>query len=275
MAAPEAEAPARSGFGLKRGGKSRLQERLDKQAAKDGGTVRKALGASAVAVLLTAGGVYATGELTGSGLNIPGLPGEETARPLAALAVVAAAPTPAELERGETLYQQAVAQMDAEDTAGVETLKQAAATGYAPAQLHLAALYHDGAEGVAVNLPESRVWVRRAAEGGDARGMYNYGMYLYEGVGGPANRSESLDWLKRAAERGLVDGQYNVARLYETGDEGIRPDLTEAYKWYLIAARAGDGDAQSAVERLRESVPAAARGRAKADADRFTVEPLA
>ncbi len=34
MAAPAvAEAPARSGFGLKRGGKSRLQERLDKQAA--------------------------------------------------------------------------------------------------------------------------------------------------------------------------------------------------------------------------------------------------
>jgi len=275
MAAPEAETPARPGFGLKRGGKSRLQERLDKQAAKDGGTVRKALGASAIAVLLTAGGAYATGQLTGSGLNIPGLPGGETARPIAALAVVPAAPTPADLERGETLYQQAVAQMDAGETAGAETLKQAAATGYAPAQLHLAALYHDGGQGLAVNLPESRNWVRRAADGEDARGMYNYGMYLYEGVGGPANRSEALDWLKRAAERGLVDGQYNVARLYETGDEGIQPDLTEAYKWYLIAARAGDGDAQAAVERLRSLVPAAARGKARAEADRFEVEPLA
>ncbi|MGK3931061.1 hypothetical protein, partial [Enterococcus faecium] len=51
----ESEAPpARSGFGLKRGGKSRLQERLDKQASKEGGTVRKALGASAIAVVLTA-----------------------------------------------------------------------------------------------------------------------------------------------------------------------------------------------------------------------------
>src|SRR5690606_14481258 len=55
MATPE-EAPARSGFGLKRGGKSKLQERLDKQASKGGDTVRKALGASAVAVMLTAGG---------------------------------------------------------------------------------------------------------------------------------------------------------------------------------------------------------------------------
>ena len=81
--------------------------------------------------------------------------------------------------------------------------------------------------------------------------------------------------MKRAAERGLVDGQFNVARLYETGDEGIEPDLAEAYKWYLIAARAGDGDAESAVERLRTSVPASVRGKARADADRFDVEPLA
>jgi localization factor PodJL len=275
MATPAAEAPARSGFGLKKGGKSRLQERLDKQAGKDGGTVRKALGASAIAVMLTAGGAYATGQLTGSGLNIPGLPTGDAAQPVAALAVVPAAPTPAELARGEDLYQQATALLDAEDVGGVETLKQAAETGYTPAQLHLAALYHDGGKGVAVNLPESRVWVRRAADGDDARGMYNYGMYLYEGVGGPVNRGEALDWLKRAAERGLVDGQYNVARLYETGDDGIQPDLTEAYKWYLIAARAGDGDAQSAVERLRATVPAAARDKARAEADRFEVEPLA
>ena len=275
MAAPAEEAPARSGFGLKRGGKSRLQERLDKQASKDGGTVRKALGASAIAVLLTAGGAYATGQLTGSALNLPGLPGARTTQTLAALAVVPAEATPTDLARGEALYQQATTQLDTDEPAGIETLKQAAATGYAPAQLHLASLYHDGGKGLAVDLPESRVWVRRAADGGDARGMYNYGMYLYEGVGGSENRSQALDWLKRAAERGLVDGQFNVARLYETGDEGIQPDLAEAYKWYLIAARAGDGDAQSAVERLRVSVPAADRGKARADADRFKVEPLA
>lgn len=275
MAAPVAEAPARSGFGLKRGGKSRLQERLDKQASKDGGTVRKALGASAIAVLLTAGGAYATGQLTGSGLNIPGFPGAEPAAPIAALAVVPTKATPADLARGEDLYQQATAQLDADEVGGVETLKQAAATGYTPAQLHLAGLYQDGDKGLTVNLSEARVWARRAADGGDARGMHAYGMYLFDGVGGDQNRVEALDWLRRAAELGLVDSQFNVAKLYETGDQGIQPDLTEAYKWYLIAARAGDGDAQSAVERLRATVPAAARGEARADADSFEVEPLA
>ncbi|MDO9586945.1 MAG: hypothetical protein Q8R45_12345 [Brevundimonas sp.] len=277
IAAPAEDVPARSGFGLKRGGKSRLQERLDKQASKAGGTVRKALGASAVAVLLTAGGAYATGQLTGSGLAIPGFAGGDPAeaQPIAALAIVPTEPTPAELERGAELYLQATELLDADDAAGVETLKQAAATGYTPAQLHLAGLYQDGGKGLAVNLPEARVLVRRAADRGDARGMHNYGMYLFEGVGGAQDRGQALEWLKRAAERGLVDSQYNVARLYETGDEGINPNLTEAYKWYLIAARAGDGDARSAVERLRAALPAAERGKAGTEADRFQVEPLA
>ncbi len=276
MAAPAvAEAPARSGFGLKRGGKSRLQERLDKQAAKDGGTVRKALGASAIAVLLTAGGAYATGQLTGSGLNIPGFAGAETAVPNAALAATPAPASAADLARGEDLYQEATAQLDADEPGGIELLKQAAATGYTPAQLHLAGLYQDGDKGLTANFLEARTWARRAADGGDARGMHAYGMYLFDGVGGDQNRAEALNWLKRAAELGLVDSQFNVAKLYESGDQGIRPDLAEAYKWYLIAARAGDGDAQSAIERLRTSVPASIRARAGTEAEDFTVEPLA
>ena len=275
MAAPVAEPPARSGFGLKRGGKSRLQERLDKQASRDGGTVRKALGASAIAVLLTAGGAYATGQLNGAGLNIPGLPGADDAQPIAALAIAPAMPTPADLERAAELYQQATVQLDADDPAAIETLKEAAEIGYTPAQLHLAALYQDGGKGLGVNRSEARDWVRRAAEGGDARGMHNYGMYLFEGVGGGENRGEALTWLKRAAERGLVDSQYNVARLYETGDDGIPVNLTEAYRWYLIAARAGDDDARSAIERLESKVPAADQARARSAAEEFKVEPLA
>lgn len=278
MAAPEEAAPARSGFGLKKGGKSRLQERLDKQAAKGGDTVRKALGASAVAVLLTAGGAAAFGELTGTGIRLSSLGdfgvGPE-ARPLAALAVVPAEPSAEDKARGAELYRQAIELLDADDAAGVETLKQAAVLGFAPAQLHLASLYENGAAGIAASPAEARVWVRRAADAGDARGMHNYGMYLFEGIGGAQDRAQAVDWLRRAAEAGLVDSQFNVAKLYETGEEGIQPNLPEAYKWYLIAARAGDGDAQSAVERLRTGLPASERGAARAAADAFQVEPLA
>nr|WP_183253968.1 tetratricopeptide repeat protein [Brevundimonas basaltis] len=278
MAAPEEAAPARSGFGLKRGGKSRLQERLDKQASRGGDTVRKALGASAVAVLLTAGGAAAFGELTGTGVRLPALGGFGAApetQPVAALAVVPAQPSAEDQARGADLYRQAIELLDGDDAAGVDTLKQAAGLGFAPAQLHLASLYENGAAGLAVSPAEARVWVRRAADAGDARGMHNYGMYLFEGIGGARNRPEAIDWLRKAAEAGLVDSQFNVAKLYEVGDEGIQPDLPEAYKWYLIAARAGDGDAQSAVERLRPGLPASERGAARAAADAFKVEPLA
>lgn len=273
MAAPEPEAPARSGFGLKKGGKSRLQERLDKQASRDGGTVRKALGASAVAVVLTASGALAFSELTDGGIVLPGMAAEEV-QPVAALAVTSA-PSEADLARGAELYEQAVAQLDAEDAAGPDTLKQAATLGYAPAQLHLAGLYQDGQNGVQKNAPEARTWARRAADGGDPRGMHAYGMYLFDGVGGARNRAEALNWLTRAAELGLVDSQYNVAKLYESGDEGIAADPAQAYAWYLIAARAGDGDAQAAADRLQASLSTADRDKGRADAERFTVEPLA
>lgn len=274
MAPAEAEAP-RSAFGLKRGGKSRLQERMDKQS---GGTVRKALGASALAATLTVAGVVAYGQMTGNGLAIPGLDrftgNGETVTPTAALAMTPAAPSAADLARGETLYGEAIAKLDAGDATGVDILKQAADLGFGQAQLHLAGLYQDGGKGVDINPVEARRWAKRAAEGGDARGMHAYGMYLYEGLGGSQDGPGALTWLTRAAEKGLVDSQYNVAKLYETGEQGIGQDLSQAYKWYLIAARAGDGDAQSAVERLRTAVPIELRGQARAEAEKFQVEPL-
>ena len=274
MAPAEVEAP-RSAFGLKRGGKSRLQERMDKQS---GGTVRKALGASALAATLTVAGVVAYGQMTGYGIAIPGLDrftgGGETVTPTAALAMTPAAPSAADMARGETLYGEAIAQLDADDATGAETLKQAAELGYGQAQLHLAGLYQDGAKGVETNPVEARRWAKSAAEGGDARGMHAYGMYLFEGFGGTQDGPSALTWLRRAADQGLVDSQYNVAKLYETGENGIGQDLSEAYKWYLIAARSGDGDAQASVERLKATVPTEIRGQARAEAERFQVEPL-
>jgi localization factor PodJL len=279
MAPAEPEKKARSGFGLKRGGKSQLQERLDKQASRDSATVKKALGASALAVTLTVGGVLAYGQLTGSGLKLPGLdqliPSQGGAvTPTAALAATPAAPTPAELVRASALYDAAAVKLDGDDPTALETLKQSAELGFGPAQHRLAMLYEEGGKGVSINPTEARVWARRAADSGDAKGMHAYAMHLYNGFGGERDTPGALTWLLRAAEKGLVDSQFNVAKLYETGDEGIAPNPAEAFKWYLIAARAGDGEAQAAVERLRAVVPEAGRTKARAEAEQFQVQPL-
>ncbi|MDQ8027100.1 MAG: hypothetical protein REJ23_00110 [Brevundimonas sp.] len=268
------EAPARTGFGLKRGGKSRLQERLDKQASKQGSAVRKALGASAVAVVLTATGAVAFNELTDSGIQIPGLPGAQPAAPVAALASTPVEASPADRARAADLYQQAIIKLEADDATGLDALKESAELGYAPAQLQQAGLYHDGGKGVTVDLVEARKWTKRAAEAGNPRGMHNYGMYLMRGTGGPASTYEAMNWLTKAAEAGLVDSQFNIAQLYETGQAGVRVDMVEAYRWYLVAARAGDAGAQEAVDRLRTVLSVADRGKARAEADRFTADPV-
>ena len=279
MTTPAPEAPPRAAFGLnlKKGGKSKLQERLDKQAAKDGSTVRKALLASVTAVALT-GGVYGYSRLTDGTLAIPGMgdgaPAAQAA-PTALSLTPTEAPTAAALEEAQGLYSEALEQLDAGDVAGLETMKRAAQMGEPAAQLHLVKLYQDGEAGAPKDLAQARAWARRAAEGGDPRGRHAYAMYLYDGMGGGRDRPEALRLLLSAAEQGLVDSQYNVARLFEMGDEGIAADPAEALKWYMIAARGGDEEAPAAVTRLSErSTPAAVRAARRA-AEAFQVEPLA
>lgn len=270
---PKATA-ASVGFGLKRGGKSRLQERLDKQAAKDGATVRKALLASVTAVVLT-GGALAFDRLTDGALDLPGLSASAEEAPSADLLALSLTPIDAAADpaQANALYLRAQDQMTAGEPEGVQTLTRAAELGQADAALELAGLYQTGGSGVTADLAESRLWARRAAEGGTAKGMHAYAMYLFDGVGGPKNRPEALSWLNKAADRGLVDSQYNVARLYENGDEGIAVSPTDALKWYLIAARAGDPQAREAVQRLAATLPAAQQRAARAAAESFKVEP--
>ncbi|MDQ1154504.1 hypothetical protein [Brevundimonas sp. SORGH_AS_0993] len=288
--AAEAEEPARGAFGLKtkRGGKSKLQERLDRQAARESSTVKKAFLASVTAVALT-GGVYGYAELSDGtdlphfdlsqwgGQAKPALSAKPTAPaaglPIAASAVVTDAIPPLNLAGpGAAEYEQAVGRLESGDNGGVELLKRAADLGYAPAQTYLGQLYLAGGNGLNANPAESRQWGRRAAQGGDPRGMHLYGMQLFEGDGGPTNQTEALTWLKRAAERGLPDSQYNVARIYETGADGVAKNSAEALKWYMIAARAGDSEAQAAVTRLRPTTNAVDQRAARTAADAFVAQ---
>lgn len=289
---PEDTAETRQGFGLsRRGGKSKLQERLDKQAGRQNSTMRTALSAMAVAALGVAGG-YATLQVVGgSGLTLPGgftlapdavaggaAPAATTA-PIAALALDAsptdAVPSPdAAATEGAGLFARAVQMLDNGDDSGLEPLTRAANLGYAPAQLRLASLYQDGAAGLAADEAEARAWARRAAEAGDAKAMHFYAMQMYDGVGGARNRVDALNWLTKAASAGRVDSQYNVAQLLEKGDEGVAPNRVEAFKWYMIAARRGDQQALASVQRLTSGLSAADRRKAREAADAFTVAPV-
>jgi len=272
------EAPVRAGFGLKRGGKSKLQERLDKQARGESSSIRKALGASAIAVALTGGGVYSYTQISqaeGPWADLPGLSGltgSASAAPTLALATTAvdARPSADALARAAELYDQAVEAIAAEDLTGVETLRRAADMGHPPAQLMLAGLYETGDGGLAVDLAESRKWVRRAADAGDPRGMFGYGMFLFEGMGGPTDRAGGLDWILKAAEAGLIDAQYNAGLILKTGEDGRPADPAAAYRWLLIAARGGDDQARTEADALAAELSEARRAEARRAAAAFT-----
>ena len=59
----------------------------------------------------------------------------------------------------------------------------------------------------------------------------------------------------------MVNSQFNLAQLYEKG-YGVPLNPAEAYKWYLVAAAAGDPEAKSAAEALRRKLPPEAQATA-------------
>lgn len=269
MTAPEPE-PTRSAFGLKRGGKSRLQERMDRQASRDGSTMKKALGASAVAVTLM-GGLYAFTELTGQAM--PWSPAGAS-DPAAGTALVAlatgAAPLSAEaVAQATDLYERALTAIEEDDAAGLDLLTQSAELGYGPAQLMLAGLYETGEAGAPMDMGQSLDWTRRSAEGGYPRGMFAYGMRLFEGADGTPDRPMGLDWIERAARAGLVDAQFNAAVIHERGEGGMPVSHIDAYAWYRVAARSGDEQAASSVTRVGALLSEAERIRAEDMAQDF------
>lgn len=268
------------GFGFRLGGKSRLQQRVDRQAKRETSTVRKALTASVTAMAVVGAGTAAVlgyQRLAAEGAAIPGFglgqdASAEAAAGTAPLAAAAVSPGPLpEALAGEAdeAYAEAVARLDAGDAEGVALLSRAANLGHAAAQLRLARLYETGEAGVATDPGEARAWTERAAQRGEPRAMHQIAMYLFEGIGGPADQAAAARWFRAAAERGLGDSQYNLARLYELGAAGLAADPAQAYRWYLIAAREGDAEAEAAARRLRAELPSTQRLRAEAEAERF------
>ena len=130
--------------------------------------------------------------------------------------------------------------------------REAALNGVANAQYNLGVLYEQGLGGVPKDPLEALLWYLSAAEQNHRSAQYNVGVAYAEGKdaegnGIPQNFIEARKWFIKAAERGLAKAQYNLGVLYEEG-QGTIVDMTEAYRWYSIAAANGEIDAE---ERLR------------------------
>ena len=75
-------------------------------------------------------------------------------------------------------------------------------------------------------------------------------------------------WFRAAAERGVVDSQFNLGLLYEAG-RGVPQNLREAYRWFSIAANAGDVAAREKQVEIEGKLKPAERAGLDRDASGF------
>ena len=101
--------------------------------------------------------------------------------------------------------------------------KAAASTQSATESLSVQAMNKKGDDayygrGVAEDYKQAVRWYRKAAEAGNAEGMYNLGgMYLYGRS--RAGLQAGPHWYRKAAEAGSASGMNNLGLMYQNGTE--------------------------------------------------------
>ena len=126
----------------------------------------------------------------------------------------------------------------------VKWYQHSANAKYAPAQYGLGNFYEKG-HGVASDPKMAASWYKKAADQGNALAMHNLAVINAMGVlEGGANMKTASSWFKKAADYGVKDSQVNLGIVYAKA-LGVEADLGQAYKWFAIAAKAGDKDASA------------------------------
>lgn len=131
-----------------------------------------------------------------------------------------------------------------DEARAVTLFQEAAELGSTEARFHLGSLFERGV-GVPRDLIRARALYRQAANGGHAGAMHNLAVLLFSG-GGAADLPAAVSWFQRAAQAGVRDSQYNLGVLYSQG-RGVPRSLSEAYRWFALAA--GQGDPEAAKKR--------------------------
>ena len=84
---------------------------------------------------------------------------------------------------------------------------------------------------------------KKKAEAADATAQTILGNKYYQGEGAPKDITEALKWWRLAAEQGNTIAQVNLGGMYGKG-EGVPMDLVQAHVWSNIAGANGNEDAK-------------------------------
>src|SRR3990167_5301828 len=78
-------------------------------------------------------------------------------------------------------------------------------------------------ENALMNLEKSVDWYQKAADLGDADGMYHLALCYDDGKGVVQNKVRAAEWYQKAADLGNVGAMYHLALCYNDG-EGVARD---------------------------------------------------
>lgn len=76
-------------------------------------------------------------------------------------------------------------------------------------------------------------------------------MCLAKGTGVAADLDEAIVWLRKSANAGYASAEYDLAACYIQG-VGVRKNFAEGEKWLKRAAEHGDEKAQKVVEDMKK-----------------------
>ncbi len=97
-----------------------------------------------------------------------------------------------------------------------------------------------------------RLW-RPLAEGDDPRSEAGIGFMYHRGLGVAVDDREAAMWLRRAAEHGQAEGQLMLGMLFYYG-RGVPQSFVRAYAWCDLAESDGNADATLCRDAALESM---------------------
>lgn len=127
--------------------------------------------------------------------------------------------------------------------AAIALYRQAADSGYAPAQGYLGVLLFEG-KIVPPDTAQAISFFLQAAAGGDARSANNLGWLYANGIALPQNDLNAAMWWRKAADAGLPAAQMQLAALYLNGRVAPLYPL-EPLRLLTIASCSGFKDARN------------------------------
>ncbi|MBC6438842.1 MAG: sel1 repeat family protein [Rhodospirillales bacterium] len=128
--------------------------------------------------------------------------------------------------------------------------REEAAAGNAEAQFLLAYALESGVHAAAAPA-EARHWYTEAAEQGHAMAQVRLAMMLLEGRGGAADPDLARRYLLDAADAGSTDAMSILGYILASSEPA---DPESAYRWFSLAARAGDPIAAANLAALSQAM---------------------